>query len=543
MATESAVKGPPSNSPGDSYIGSFISLLSKSEIRYEGVLYFLNVHDSTIGLKNEGRRKDSPQIPPSEKVYEYILFRGNDIKNLQIKSPPTSAKSEEQIHNDPAIIQSQLNSLPAASFGGRSSTESIQRQDSLDMFSKAIPAGLLSHQPATQPGPSNQSAAPQVADHQSFSTSMYLNGHNGISSNSSSSLQQPGPLQSPSMVVSPSPYQSWVQTPETEVPNKVGWTPLSDYGFPVSSTTTSTLVNQTPSPSPAPLQISDKLDVNSLLPNKAPMPYPTPMTFNGSNMHSFSSPHKEINSIDNQISENICPDPRSIYLGPVFHHPSSFVGYTSGPLPIPPSLLTPDQFAHPRENVSPLTQNLNSKQKDMGSLIPTSSNSSVLMPSIVSQAPLLPLPTLAPKPHSIASQFNEEFDFEAMNEKFNKDEVWGSLGKATMNIEGGDDNASSISSGDKDIQGMIPSPKFAYKKDDFFDTISCNSVTSGRNGQHRLSERIKLDTETFGSFQHRPNFGHGGYGGGRNMNFRGSNNWGRGYGYGRRGRGPNFHRF
>ncbi|MED6142921.1 hypothetical protein PIB30_002213 [Stylosanthes scabra] len=543
MATESAVKGPPSNSPGDSYIGSFISLLSKSEIRYEGVLYFLNVHDSTIGLKNEGRRKDGPQIPPSEKVYEYILFRGNDIKNLQIKSPPTSAKSEEQIHNDPAIIQSQLNSRPAASFGGRSSTESIQRQDSLDMFSKAIPAGLLSHQPSTQPGPSNQSAAPQVAGHQSFPTSMYSNGHNGISSNSSNSLQQPGPLQSPSMVVSPSPYQNWMQTPETEVPNKVGWTPLSDYGLPASSTTTSSLVNQTPSPSPTPLQISDKLDVNSLLPNKAPMPYPTPMTFNGSNMHSFASPIKEINSIDNQISENVCPDPRSIYLGHVFHHPSSFVGYTSGPLPIPPSLLTPDQFAHPRENISPLTQNSTSKQKDMVSLMPTSSNSSVLMPSIVSQAPLLPLPTLVQKPHSIASQFNEEFDFEAMNEKFNKDEVWGSLGKATMNIEGGDDNASSISSGDKDIQGMIPSPKSAYKKDDFFDTISCNSVTSGRNGQHRLSERIKLDTETFGSFQHRPNFGHGSYGGGRSMNFRGSNNWGRGYGYGRRGRGPNFHRF
>ncbi|XP_016201297.1 protein LSM14 homolog A-like [Arachis ipaensis] len=544
MATESAVKGPPSNSPGDSYIGSFISLLSKSEIRYEGVLYFLNVHDSTIGLKNvrsygtEGRRKDGPQIPPSEKVYEYILFRGNDIKNLQIKSPPTSAKSEEQIHNDPAIIQSQLNST-AASFGGRNSTESIQRQDSVDMFSKAIPIGLLSPQSATQLNPSDQSAATQVAGHPSFSTSMYLNGHSGISSNNSNSLLYPALLQSPSMVASPLPYQSWMQTPETEVPNKVGWTPLSDYGLPVSSTNTS-LVNQTRSPSPNPLQISDSLDVNSLLPTKAPMPYPTPMTFDGSNIHSFSSPLQEINSIDNQIAEKICPDPRSIYLGHAFHHPSSFVGYSSGPLPIPPSLLTPDQFAHPRENVSPLTQNLTPNQKDMGSLIPTSSNSSVLMPSIVSQAPLLPLPTLVPKPHSIASQFNEEFDFEAMNEKFNKDEVWGSLGKATMNIEGVDDNASSISSGDKDSQGKTPSPKSAYKKDDFFDTISCNSASSGRNGQHRLSERIKLDTETFGNFQHRPNFG---YGGGRGMNFRGSNNWGRGYGYGRRGRGPNFHRF
>lgn len=36
----------------------------------------------------------------------------------------------------------------------------------------------------------------------------------------------------------------------------------------------------------------------------------------------------------------------------------------------------------------------------------------------------------------------------------------------------------------------------AYNKDEFFDTISCNSLNRGaRNGQNRFSERIKQDTE------------------------------------------------
>jgi hypothetical protein len=84
------------------YIGSKISLVSNAEIRYEGILYTINSQESTIALQSvrckgtEGRKL--PEIPPSNEIYDFIIFRGQDIKDLIV------LESSNPAINDPAIV-------------------------------------------------------------------------------------------------------------------------------------------------------------------------------------------------------------------------------------------------------------------------------------------------------------------------------------------------------------------------------------------------------------------------------------------------------
>lgn len=113
---------------GTPYIGSRISLVSKAEIRYEGILYDVDSKDATVTLskgknvslqihckiiipffsnekivKSFGteNRQAPKQIPPRNEVYEYIIFRGSDIKDLSVSE---LGNKDESPHLDPAIV-------------------------------------------------------------------------------------------------------------------------------------------------------------------------------------------------------------------------------------------------------------------------------------------------------------------------------------------------------------------------------------------------------------------------------------------------------
>lgn len=70
-----------------------------------GILHSVNQQESTVSLEHvqsfgtEGRR-GGEEIPPSDQIFEYIVFRGSDIKDLQVITAPPP-----QVMPDPVMMQ------------------------------------------------------------------------------------------------------------------------------------------------------------------------------------------------------------------------------------------------------------------------------------------------------------------------------------------------------------------------------------------------------------------------------------------------------
>ncbi|XP_073059384.1 protein decapping 5-like [Primulina eburnea] len=600
MAADSSTAASSSRSGGggasaDSYVGSLISLTSKSEIRYEGVLYSINTEESSIGLRNvrsfgtEGRKKDGPQVPPSDKIYEYILFRGSDIKDLQVKSSPP-VPAAPPINNDPAIIQSHYShptstptSLPPL-IGSSSDPGAHSAQ--MGLPGSAFQSGMPLYQPVANmnswsPSPNGNNSGPPMP--------MYWQGFYGAPGGLPQLPQQSLLRPPPGLSIPPSMQQmqfsGFNSSSAMPAANLSGSTPLPDYlsslgpssGTSNSLTSTSfpasTLSFNIPLLQPMSLAsdttvkpLQGKASISSLststpsstVPSLAPLSVPAPETAGVPLVATKPSATINLTSVQQlAISQPV----------------TSIAGTSVSVLSETrmPSLVTPGQLLQSGPATAASHQPLQTVQKDVEVVQVSPRPPSELSNPVAkdSQPPLLPLPPNARghKPNGATyvmrnnyrgrggrgygtsrpvTKFTEDFDFMAMNEKFEKDKVWGHLGKSNKS-QSKDKEGDISESYDDDLQEEDDAdfPKIeakpVYNKDDFFDTLSCDTLAYDPNhGRTRYSEQMKLDTETFGEFS-RYQGGRRGRGPGRGggSQFRGSYH-GRGYGgygYPNRGRG------
>ncbi|CAN0870449.1 Protein decapping 5 [Linum grandiflorum] len=623
-----------SNSAADSYIGSLISLTSKSEIRYEGVLYNINTDESSIGLRNvrsfgtEGRKKDGSQIPPSDKVYEYILFRGTDIKNLEVKAS-TPVQPMPPINNDPAIIQSHYpqpisnsSGMPSAVSGSLPDLGSQNAQ--MGISQPNYQSGLPLYQPAGALGTWGPSPPPN-ANGTGLAMPMYWQGYYGPP-NGIPQMHQQSLLRPPQGLTMNSSMQQQMQYPNFNAPLPVGASnfPVSNMpsqnmppsNLPVSNLTlsnlpasnlppVSNLLTSIPHVSPPLLPTSTSVNYVSLssalpptlttvpsstIPSEAlPGLVPARATNSVLPASNLSPNLPSLTQLPTSISElNPIPGKSNPVAAPAIPYSSSVQPESSAAGPsVPlyntvlpassaaasraesptPSLVTPGQLLQSGPAaVVQSSEPLQTAHTEVKVIQPsaTSSSKPVLPVAKEAQPPILPLPVPSRsgyKPNGApyharhghgygyrgrdrgrgvggsrpVTKFTEDFDFLAMNEKFNKDEVWGHLGKNKAKDKEDGKVSDEDDFEEEDDAGKPP----VYNKDDFFDTLS--SHTLGHDSQHgrpRFSEQMKIDTETFGDF---PRYrGRGGRGGPRGRG--GRSYYGRGgYGYngynGGRGRG------
>lgn len=85
-------------------LGSKISLISRADIRYEGRLFTVDPQECTIALASvrsfgTEERETQCRVGPQNQVYDYILFRGSDIKDIRV------VDNVAPVPNDPAIMQ------------------------------------------------------------------------------------------------------------------------------------------------------------------------------------------------------------------------------------------------------------------------------------------------------------------------------------------------------------------------------------------------------------------------------------------------------
>uniref|UniRef100_A0A2C9WBA4 DFDF domain-containing protein n=1 Tax=Manihot esculenta TaxID=3983 RepID=A0A2C9WBA4_MANES len=365
----------------------------------------------------------------------YVLINYRDFQDLQVKTP-LPAQTEETIHDDPAIIQSHYIGVPlssSASHGGKTLIESAQRQDMSALTSRGYPTSSASLQPVNHVSSTNLSNSIEDCE-QSTSMSMYWQGYNGTTINRSHASQYSIPFQ-------PHP---WNDSPIMEL------TKALEIISPVSSVASNNSIF-------TPVQNSLPRDVPSFSSNTS---YGNINRLTTSLVPYFGE-YTYITNVEN-VGKSIS-DAKIVYTAQ--STPSLVSSYGASTFS---SLLTPSPSLS-IEGLSHLSFLIQIHEK-------------FLVVTFLSALCLINLALNL----NLYNEFTEEFDFEVMNEKFKRDEVWIYLEKA---------NQGENIIGDKEAPHLVP----------------------------------HFDAKTFSWFNQRYNMVYGGWDAGHVNYYHGRYNWGRGY--------------
>ncbi|XP_059303334.1 protein decapping 5-like isoform X2 [Lycium ferocissimum] len=523
--------------PVNLYIGSFISLISQSDIRYEGFVFLLNPSDSTIGLRNvksfgtEGRRKDGLQLLASDEIYEHIFFRGCDIKDLQVISSPLP-QSTSAVPDDPAIIQSHF---PQPSPTTMASTSHGAAQ--IANFSTSVhPILPVTPVQLNLPrGPSASSSSfwgsslpPPPVNISRLVVPNYCPGLVG-SSGGVSYFQHRYPPPPQSLLASLPPVQQQAQHQNVNT-SVAGGSRFSELRHPLLLRGSTGSPNTLPPLLPTPFVQSNPGRFADLVSNLLSIPRPNEGSSALSSVAVDPGP-KMASSLQEVLIVNATP-------ASVINESSSIDPTISQTL----SSMTIEEQSGLKQSSS--SQSLQTTDIDaktalapvLEPVLSSNSTGETLESSLKSTAKTLLGSTSshhckghfarggdqahrnpAFTNHSyrgraqgranvnssrVIRRFKEDFDFEAMNEKSNKEEVWDYLGKNNKaDADDGDENEKETE--DSDVKGeasevhVKDDSKPVFCKDDSFDSFSCDALDQ-ESAEVTLCEQRKKDAETFG---------------------------------------------
>jgi protein LSM14 len=102
---------------GIPYVGSKITLISRSGFRYEGTLFSIDSQVGTVALREVTIIGNDGKPLPGSKVYEYIVFKGTDIKDLTVSSAPQPPSPQNYQPVQQQVVQQPVQPQQTQVFG------------------------------------------------------------------------------------------------------------------------------------------------------------------------------------------------------------------------------------------------------------------------------------------------------------------------------------------------------------------------------------------------------------------------------------------